>query len=469
MTFAKSTKTSAPWSLPILPHSSPLPEGEGTKARLTAALVCLCGVVWASVAPAGEADWPQWRGPGRDGVAVGARLPQRLPTDPPREAWLQKLGTGWSSPVVADGRVFITDRQAGEERVLAFDAATGKPLWQRANPVDFDPHGVGRQHGNGPKATPVVAGGRIYALGIAGWLQCLDAASGAVIWQMHLPAQFGQVQPLRGNRAQVIGTEHVLVPVAAGQGAPVPLFGYTGSPLLADQRLVLEVGGQRGGTIMALDAQTGRPLWQALEENVAYSSPVVATFAGVAQVVALTGPRVVGLAVDSGKLLWSHPFQIQYDESISTPTIVGDLALVTGDRRPLTALRIARQGDAWSKSVAWENRDLSSYLSSMTAYDGHVYGMNDGGQFVCVRLSDGQTVWTGGDDGFYCTPVLIGQRLLGLNERGLVQILTAGPEKFERLGQYSLTSDATWTVPACVGGRLYVRDERSLRCFVWEN
>lgn len=411
--------------------------------------------------------WPQWRGPNRDGVAVGATLPDPLPSKPPTEVWSQPLGTGWSSPVVLDGRVLVTDRKDLEERVLSFDAASGKPLWQRTNPVDFDPHSVGRQHGNGPKATPIADGVRLYTLGIAGWLQCLDAATGNVVWQVHLPAQFGQVQPLRGKRAQVVGTDHVLVPIDNGQGAPVPLFGYTGSPLLVGPRLVLEVGGTRGGTVMAFDAATGKPQWQALNENVAYSSPIAATIDGVTQIVALTGPRVVGLSAESGTLLWSHPFQIQYDESISTPVVAGELVLVTGDRKPLTALRIARQGSQWTKSVAWENRDLSSYLSTPLVFDGHVYGMNDGGQFVCVRLADGKTVWTGGDDGFYCNPVLIGRRLVGLNERGLLQIVAAAPEKFERVGQYSLTAAATWSVPACVGPVLYVRDEKAVRCFSW--
>lgn len=411
--------------------------------------------------------WPQWRGPSRDGVAIGASLPEALPQHPPPQKWSAPLGTGWSSPVVDAGRVFITDRQDARERILALDADTGRVLWQREHPVDFDPHSVGRQHGNGPKATPLAAGDTVYWLGIAGWLEALAVLDGAVRWQVNLPAQFGQVQPLPGGRAQVVGTEHVLVPTADGQGAPAPLFGYTGSPVLVEGRLVLEVGGRRGGTVMAFDARSGELVWKALDENVAYSSPVAATIDGVTQVVTMTGPRVVGLAAADGKLLWSHPFQIQYDESISTPCLAGDLALITGDRRPLTALRIARQVDRWSATKVWENRDLSSYLSSMLVHQGHVYGMNDGGEFSCVRLSDGATLWTGGDDGFYSSPVLVGGRALALNERGLLQVWSASPVRFERLGQYTLTREATWTVPAPVGRRLYVRDAAAVRCFEW--
>src|SRR5690606_34484719 len=157
-----------------------------------------------------------------------------------------------------------------------------------------------------------------------------------------------------------------------------------------DGKLILEVGGQRGGTVMAFDCQSGEVAWQSLDENVSYSSPVIAELAGRKQVVAMTGPRVVGLDLADGRLLWSHPFQIQYDESISTPVVAGNLVLVTGDSRPLTALEVARQGDGIQCRVAWRNDDLSSYLSSPLAFGGHVYGMNDDGEFVCIRLSDGE-------------------------------------------------------------------------------
>ena len=423
------------------------------------------GVAGSEAAPPVSEAWANWRGPGGSSVVVSCDLPKVWPVEPPRLAWQATLGTGWSSPIVAEGRVFVTDRSATIERVLAFDAQTGEPVWERTNPVDFDPHAVGRAHGNGPKATPAWAAGRVYSLGIAGWLQCSKSADGTPVWSHNLPAEFGRREPLPSGRATVVGEQHVLVPVAPGEGAPVPLFGYTGSPLVVDGKVILSVGGELGGTIMAFDASTGEVAWQALHENVSYSSPVAAELGGVQQVVVMTGPRVVGLRLSDGVLLWSYPFQIQYDESIGTPAIGDDLVLVTGTYRPLTALHIASDGDEQSAALAWENPDLESYLSSMVVHEGHVYGMDDGGRFACVRLSDGVTQWSEGRHGFYCSPVLCGEQFIGLNEKGELSVFAASPRAFEMRARLRLTDTATWTMPAVVGGRLYVRSGEGLARF----
>lgn len=410
-------------------------------------------------------DWPGWRGPGGRSIAADTKLPATWPSGKLAPRWSAALGTGWSSPVVAEGRVFVTDREGEIERTLAFDAERGEKLWESASPVDFEPHDVGQRHGNGPKSTCCVADGKIYSLGIAGRLKCLDAATGKIVWEKLLPEEFGERAPLKGGRAYVNGTENVIVPIGEGQGAPVPLFGYTGSPVIAGRLLILEVGGARGGTLMAFDRTTGEVVWKSLEENVSYSSPIVAELAGVPQVVALTGPRVVGLDLRDGRLLWSHPFQIQYDESISTPVAEGDMVFVTGDHRPLTALRIERDGDGLRKALAWENRDLSSYLSSMLAHEGHVYGMNDGGEWAAVRIADGKTAWVDGDHGYYCSPVLAGESLLGLNEDGSIQVVAATPEGYEELGEFVVARMATWSAPALVEGRIFVRSEDTLAAF----
>ncbi len=432
---------------------------------LATSVLLLASSLLIPVAVAENPSWPGWRGGARQGAVPDSTLPERWPSEAPAAIWKKELGTGWSSPVVAEGLVVVTDRVDNRERVLAFDSGTGDAHWQRTNSVDFEPHAVGRRHGNGPKATACYANGKFYTQGIAGWLQCLDARDGSVIWNVSLPERFGAHTPLPSQRAYVAGTDEVIVPIGNGEGAPVPLFGYTGSPVLADGKLICSVGGSSGGTIMAFDADTGQVAWKSLHENVSYSSPIVATLAGRPQVVVMTGPRVVGLDLQNGTLLWSHPFQIQYDESISTPVVNGDTVLVTGDGRPLTALQITRDGDEFTKEVAWTNDLLSSYLSSMITHRGHVYGMNDGGEFACLKLSDGQEVWVDGDHGFYCTPVLAGERLLALNEQGVLAILSASPDGYQLLAEYSLAPSQTWSAPAVVGTRVYIRKTNDVRCF----
>lgn len=435
--------------------------------RIPHPALALALVVATALSPAvaADPDWPGWRGPTRQGIAQAAGLPKKWPAGPLKPLWEAKLGVGWSSPVVADGRVFVTDRLGDTERVLAFDVQTGHELWTRSDQVSFDPHSVGARHGNGPKSTPAVSQGRVYSLGIAGRLLCLDAQRGRLIWQIDFPDAYGEHRPLPGGRARVVGTECVLVPIGNGEGAPAPLFGYTGSPLVVGSRVVCSVGGARGGTIMAFDAGSGQEVWRSLHENVSYSSPIAATLGGVEQVVVMTGPEIVGLELATGHKLWGHPFQIQYDESISTPVAADGYVLATGDGHPLTALRIEQRAGRWSAEVAWENRDLSSYLSSMVIHQGHVYGMNDGGEFACLRLKDGKTLWIEGQHGFYCTPVLADDRLLCLNERGELQVLAAMADKYQQIAVSRLTDRATWTSPAIVGGRIYVRGDKQLRAF----
>lgn len=412
-----------------------------------------------------SADWPQWRGPGgRASIAV-TKLAEPWPNVPLKRVWHAPLFSGWSSPVVAGGKVFITDRTGQTERVLAFDAASGKELWKRETEVDFDPHAVGRRHGSGPKATPLVDDDRVYTVGIAGRLACLNTKNGDVIWEVNYPEQFGAREPLAGGRAIVNGTENVIVPIGKGIGAPVPLFGYTGSPTMSGKMLITPVGGERAGTIMAFDKMTGDVIWKSLNENVSYSSPVIAEIGGTLQVVLMTGPRVVGLALNDGKLLWSHPFQISYDESIATPAVAGDLVLITATGKPLTALRIHHERSRWRKEIAWTNDMLSSYLSSMVVDREFVYGMNDGGEFSCVRLSDGKTQWTGGIHGYYCSPILAGARLFGLNESGSLAVISAGGSGFKQLGLSQLVKAETWTTPAVVGSRIYIRSGEGLDCF----
>ncbi|MBA4018676.1 MAG: hypothetical protein C0483_16035 [Pirellula sp.] len=412
-----------------------------------------------------HADWPGWRGATHVGHAERAAFPEAWPQTAPAPLWQAATAEGWSSPIVAEGKVFVTDRRDNVERACAFDAATGKPLWERANPVDFEPHAVGRRHGSGPKATPVYSDGRVYTLGIAGWLQCLDARDGAVVWKLRLPAEFGELRSLPDNRMYVDGEDCVVVPVSSGQGAPVPLFGYTGSPVVADNLLITSVGGKRGGTIMAFDKATGAVVWKALDENVSYSSPIVAAPAGKRQIIVATGPRLVGLDIASGKLLWSVPYQNQYDETIGTPVVAGDYVLLTAVGRPLSAWRIAAKGDGFTAAEAWRSEDMSSYLSSVVVAGDLVFGMNDGGEWNCAGLRDGRLLWRGGNHGYYCTPVLVDQRILALNEQGELAVLAADGQQFRQLALNKLTSEPTWTSPAVVGNRLFVRSRSQLMCF----
>ena len=420
--------------------------------------------------PRGE-DWTQWRGPRSNGLAMQTALPSAWPKAAPEPRWVAPLGEGWSSPIVAAGRVYVLDRKAELERVAAYDADTGKLAWERTNPVDFDPHQVGRRHGNGPKGTAAFADGYVYTVGIAGWMQCLKVDNGELVWKHYFPEEFADPVPLPDSRAYVVGEDHVIVPISDGpggikRGAQVPLFGYTGSPLVFGEFVIAATGGVRGGTITAFDRKTGKVAWHALRENVSYSSPVVAEIGGVKQVIVATGPRLVGLELATGKLLWDVPYQNQYDETIGTPVVAGDHVLLTAVGRPLSAWRIARDtAGGFAATELWRNEDFSSYLSSVIVVGDYVYGMNDGGEWNCAKLSDGKTIWRGGSHGYYTTPIVAENRILALNERGTLDVVAANPAKYEPIASLHLAKDATWSTPAIVADRLYIRSKSALLCF----
>jgi outer membrane protein assembly factor BamB len=216
---------------------------------------------------------------------------------------------------------------------------------------------------------------------------------------------------------------------------------------------------------MAFDKDSGRVVWKSLQENVSYSSPIACELAGRRQVVVMTGPRVVGLDVTDGALLWSHPFQISYDESIGTPVAADDMVLFTATGKPLTAVRVERDGARFRATRAWTAFELSSYLGSMVVEDGYVYGMNDGGEFCCLRLSDGQRQWIGGSHGFYATPVLASDLMLAMNERGRLAVVRATRDAYQPVAELQLAGAAAWTAPALTQDSLFVRFERGLRCF----
>jgi outer membrane protein assembly factor BamB len=409
-------------------------------------------------------DWPAWRGAKRDGAAIEAALPRAWPTEV-KPLWTAATAEGWSSPIVVDGRVFITDRTDRRERTAAYGADDGRLLWEQFREVAFETHPVGRRHGNGPKATPVYADGRVYSLGIAGRLTAFTAAEGREVWSRFFPAEFSAQIAYGGNDAQVNDDVDVTVPIGEGRGGNVPLFGYTGSPIIDGERLITSVGGARGGTVMAFDKNSGAVLWKSLNESLSYSSPIVADLAGIRQVVVGTGPRMVGLDVRDGRLLWSFEYQNDHDETIGTPVTLGDLVIITAVGRPLTAHRIVRSGDACRADEVWRNDEMTSYLSSAIVVGKHVYAMNDGGEWQCLDPADGRSLWHGGAHGYYTTPVAADGRLLSLNERGTLLVMGADPAGFRQEAMLRLTSEATWTSPAVVGSRLYVRSKAQLACF----
>ena len=390
---------------------------------------------------AGAQDWPQWRGPNRDGVAVGFKLPARWPKGDLKPVWRVPLGDGYSAPVIVGGKLFTHDREGDDEFVYCLDAATGRQIWRFGYAAPYKMHEAATGHGPGPKSTTTVVDGRVYAFGITSILTCLDAETGNPIWQHDLKLEY--------------------------DAAPAE-YGTAASPLIDGSLVIVSVGGKKGGSVMAFDKKDGKFVWMAVPgELPAMSSPIAADLGGVRHVLTFTEKQFVGLDARTGKVLWRYPFTTNYRQNTVTPVVVGnDLVIASGIGKFTFALRVTKSAAGVTMTEAWKNRDLILYMSSPVLVGGHIYGLGPRGAIVCVNAITGETVWTGRS--FlreYCSVVAAGDRLLVLDTEGLVTVIKADPSGYQELGQSKLLDGPTWSHLALVGSRIYVRSRQQLACF----
>ena len=364
--------------------------------------------------------------------------PHRLARRPP--AGLEgDVGIGHSSPVVAGGRVYLFSRGGEEEALQAFELATGKRLWRQAYAAPYTVNSAAFSHGPGPKATPVVAGGRVFTFGISGILSAFDAASGRVVWRK----EFGKEFP-----------------------STAPTYGAAQSPVVDRGRVIVHVGGGGGGALTAFDAETGAVVWAWKGDGPGYGSPVVAEIAGTRQVITLTESLLVGVAADSGRLLWKVPFTTEYTQNAVTPVVQGNVVIVSGLDHPVRALRVvAAKGGGWTAETVWENPDVALYMSSPVLVAGRLYGFSHKkkGQFFCLDAATGKTLWLSeGRQGDNASLVAAGGAILALVTEGELIVFEAGGAAFKVLRRYTVAETPTWAHLAVVGDGILVKDAGSL-------
>ena len=395
------------------------------------------------------ADWPQWRGPARDGHAPGVKLQATWPADPPKPRWAMPVGQGYSGPAVAGGRVFIMGRDAGEEACLCFDAASGKPLWRVAYPEPKFRPPTG-EPAWGPNAVPTVDGDRVYFFGLVGMLHCLDAKTGAVLWKHDCNAEYWGVVKDKDD-----------------SDAWFPPCGCAAGPLADGPRVVVAVGGKKAGTFTAFDRKTGEIVWKALDERSSYSSPQYAAPGGRRQLVGFTGLRLVGLDAATRAVLWDVPFKTAFEQTIVTPVVWNDLVVYGGEKRPTVALRLKPDGGKLTKTEAWKNADLQEYTTSPVLVGDRLVGhdaRND--RLVSLTVADGQTAWTSPRLGRYFSLIAVGDVVLAQNNDGELFVVKAGGDDYTQVAKWRVSAEkGTWAHPAVAGGRLYVKDKMKLLCY----
>ena len=387
------------------------------------------------------ADWPGWRGIHRDGIA-GDPLPSALPSQPaPR--WRMPLGHGYASPVVARGKLVVLEESGGRETARALDPATGKELWRTAYAEawsdEFEP---------GPRCTPLVDRGLVFVQSAQGEFACLSLDDGHRIWGFRY-ADLGMVW---------ISERHSNIGAAVRRG-------HTGSPAIAGDRVIVQVGSNRGAAIVAFDRLTGRQLWKSLDDATSYSSPVVARIAGREQFVTATCEGLVGLDTADGALLWRVPFRTGANRNVLTPVIDGDSVAFASHTTGLRHVTVRADGARQAVAEDWYNRNLPINLSTPVKWDGHYYGLGAARDFVCVNAADGKVAWS--EPGFGAVAQTIGGagRLIVQLDTGEVRLLRATPAKYEELGRFQACGK-TYSLPAWSDGVLYVRDPMGCAAYV---
>ncbi|HSR55854.1 MAG TPA: PQQ-binding-like beta-propeller repeat protein [Alphaproteobacteria bacterium] len=378
-------------------------------------------------------EWPGFRGPGRDGVVSGLRIATDWSSAPPVEVWRRPVGPGWSSFAVA-GDLIYTQEQRGEQEVIAcYDAAAGEPVWLHGDPTRFWEANAGA----GPRATPTLSGGRVYALGATGILNALDARDGSVIWSR--------------NAADDTGVE-------------IPPWGLASSPLVMDDLVIAATAGK----LAAYDRATGEPRWMGPDGGWGYSSPHSLTFDGVPQVVLLNGAGAVSVAPSDGTVLWEHDWR---SDGIVQPALSedGDLLIGAGSgigtEVGLRRVAVVHQSGQWTTEERWTSIRLKPYFNDFVVHDGNAYGF-DGGILACVELGEGKRQWKGGRYGHGQVVLLPEQDLLlVLTEGGEVALVSATPDRFSEVARIPAIEGKTWNHPAVANDLLLVRNSEEMAAF----
>ena len=410
------------------------------RSLLLTMLLCLLTTV-----PAFAEDWPQWLGPRRDNSTTEKIAPWKGKLE---VLWRKRVGEGHSSPVVADGRVFIHARieKSNEEEILAFDVKNGEELWR----TRYERAAFTSLYGNGPRATPAIVNDRLYAFGITGILTCLDAKKGDKIWQVDTLKKFESKNLF---------------------------FGMACSPVVVGDHVLVNIGG-KGHSIVAFDRGSGEVAWKSMDDPASYASPILFDKSENRQVIFLTGANVVSLDPATGERFWRFPLVDKLMESSTTPICAGNLLLASSITYGSVGLKLSERAIKPRPQVeeVWKNKALTSYFSTPVAIGTeHIYMITGtiGGPFTkpsadlrCIETKTGKELWKQAKIGTYHASLMRtgDDKLLMLTDGGELVLLEPSAKEYRELARTKVCGRETWAHPALANGRLYVRDNSELIC-----
>jgi outer membrane protein assembly factor BamB len=412
------------------PPSAPSPRSEPAASAAPVVPEPLSSRAAPTSAPARlPGDYPQFLGPTRDGALRGVRLARDWAATPPRRLWRQRVGEGWSGFAVR-GDVAVTQEQRGsQERIVGYDLATGRELWSHADGARYETFIAGI----GPRATPTIAAGRVFAMGGTGILNALDLASGRRLWSRN---------------------------VVDDNGAALPEWGKSCSPLVVGTLVIVSAGGAGGRSLVAYDAASGEPVWTGGDDRSSYSSPLLFELAGRPQVVMFNAGSVAGHDPDTGGVLWQHAWPSQ-SPNVSTPVALGADRLLVSSGYGVGSKAFRIEGDAGGALEArleWASPRLKSKFANVVVHGGWVYGLDDG-VLTCIDPASGERQWKGGRYG-HGQLLLVEDLLLVQTEEGEIVLLEPSPEGQRELTRFAVLDGKSWNPPALAGALLVVRNDR---------
>lgn len=414
-------------------------------ATAFAASACIAATEDQAGAPAASpsaALWPQWRGPSRDGfTAAGTPWPDRIDAATLKPLWRVDLGPSYSGPIVATDRVFVTETEdATNEVVRALDRRTGAELWQARWKGSMRVPFFAMSNGSWIRATPAYDGESLFVAGMRDVLVSLNADSGDLQWRVDFVTDFKK---------------------------SLPSFGFVSSPLVQGDALYV----QAGGAVRKLDKNSGNPVWAALDDGGgmyggAFSSPVIATISGQEQLVIQTRQKLAGVDLDSGAVLWSQAIPSFRGMNILTPTVFEDSVFTSSYGGRAWLYQVNRDAKAFALDEIW-NLKTQGYMSTPVVIDGHAYLHLKNRRFTCIDLQTGAIKWTTRPYGKYWSLVANGDRILALDQRGVLLLIHATPEKFDLLDERKVSADSTWAHLAVCERDIFIRELGAMTAYRW--
>jgi outer membrane protein assembly factor BamB len=391
-----------------------------------------CSVFVAGQTP--SADVTQWRGPNRDGVVASFTAPATWP-ESLTQKWKIEVGTGYATPLLVGNRMYIFSRQGGDEVMSAINPDTGAVLWHTGYPVSFKMHQAAVKHGEGPKSTPVFAGGKLFSVGMTGVITAFDAATGKQLWQ----------KP--GSSVVPMFTTHAF------------------SPVVDRGVVVFHVGGHNEGALTGFDVNTGEVKWRSGGEGPGYGSPIVADLGGTRQLITITQGKMVSVDIASGKALWERPFVSSNFTNSGTPILYGQTIIASGNSEPAVAINVTRKGDEWVTEKVWDNADSPTRFSNSVLVRDAVFGLSsrNAGQYFSVDAKTGKTLWLSEPRQATNAAILrAGDTVFSLQDDGTLVVFKGNPTAFEVAKRYKVADSETWAQPTIAGNRIFVKDVSNL-------